>query len=581
MGECLGRGGFGEVYRASMRSATGLETEVAVKILRRDVGPESQAVGRLRDEGAMLARLDHPVILRVHDFVVLDGRVALVTEFVDGDDLGVCFAGRDPMPPRALIEVASQVSAALDVAWRTPRAPGEGPLRLVHRDIKPSNVRVSRFGKIKLLDFGIARSDEVQRNARTQTDLLMGSPAYMAPERFVDPAARPEADVFALGCVLFEGLAGERLFHGVPFPMMTAMALQRERFDTYVSSRLGALPQDVDPELMALVVAMVSYEPGDRPTAAAMTVQAEQLADRLTGRTLSRWCQQRAWTSRTMADGPLEGQVLTEGTLASARAAEVAAGWHPPPATSTSVDDDPAAFSGPTLDADSLASARRPAPGVGRLLGSALLIGIAALGAVAVGGLVVGDQLGQWLQGAPAPDASDSDPAPIDEASVASQPDPVAEPDGVDVAVEPPPAQPAQPARSAPVAVRRAATAPPQDAGASPPPDAADPADPVDPPSAEAPTESPPDEAVAVDAPAAVDAAPAGPSASIRVEGGVRVLLEGPEGSFEAPGEVPYGTYRVTAWLDGENPTVVQEAATIAGDAVVRCSIRFSRCSVL
>ena len=90
---CLGRGGFGEVYRATMESAGGVTSEVAIKVLRADINPGSDSVKRLRDEGRLLGKLSHPSIVKVHDLVVLDGRVSLVTEYIDGQDLDQCFKG--------------------------------------------------------------------------------------------------------------------------------------------------------------------------------------------------------------------------------------------------------------------------------------------------------------------------------------------------------------------------------------------------------------------------------------------------------------------------------------------------------
>ena len=87
--QCLGRGSFGEVYAASMRSAGGLQTTVALKLLRSDIDLQSQAVRRLADEGRLLARLHHPAILRVYDLIRLNGRLCLITELIEGEDLEV------------------------------------------------------------------------------------------------------------------------------------------------------------------------------------------------------------------------------------------------------------------------------------------------------------------------------------------------------------------------------------------------------------------------------------------------------------------------------------------------------------
>ena len=115
---CLGRGGHGEVYRATMSRDGGVVTEVAVKVLAADVDPNSDPVSRLKDEGRLLGALNHPVILKVFDLVVLSGRAALVTEYIEGQDLHRCIyepdaSGRVPiLPPRALVEIIGHLFAA-------------------------------------------------------------------------------------------------------------------------------------------------------------------------------------------------------------------------------------------------------------------------------------------------------------------------------------------------------------------------------------------------------------------------------------------------------------------------------------
>ncbi|MCB9693558.1 MAG: serine/threonine protein kinase [Alphaproteobacteria bacterium] len=200
---CLGAGGFGEVYLASMTSASGVETEVAVKMLHEGLDPRSQAVQRLRDEGRLLGTLNHPSVLKVHDLVLLDGRVALVMEYVPGLDLEQCVELAQPIGLRAGLEVIGRVADALHIAY-TSDGPDGQPLRLVHRDIKPPNVRIGQHGEVKVLDFGIAKAADARREAKTQTSVMIGSPWYMAPERFDGKNDGAPADVYALGCSLYE-----------------------------------------------------------------------------------------------------------------------------------------------------------------------------------------------------------------------------------------------------------------------------------------------------------------------------------------------------------------------------------------
>jgi serine/threonine-protein kinase len=425
MGHCLGRGGFGEVYRAVAVYPSGVEAEVAVKLLRGDLGPASQAVLRLRDEGRLLARLDHPVILRVHDLTVLEGRAALVTEYIEGDDLSICMSGIDPIPPRALCEVLSQVAAGLAAAWSAEGDGGE-PLRLVHRDIKPSNIRISRHGQVKLLDFGIARAD-VDREARTQTEMMLGSPAYMAPERFTDTAVRSASDVFGIGCVLYEGLTGQRLFADVPVLMMTTLAVDEARFDAFLAERLELLPADVDPVAQVLLLRCLAFAPHKRPRPSDLALSLEMAADVLNGRSLATWCRKRSWVVRTQMDGELQGRTLTDGTLSR----EV------PPA--------------------------QPKSGLGARAALGLVVAL-VLGVGVVGVVALVLVAGPWS-------APDPGPSP---SVVSSAPPPQVEEPPRDTASALPAAP--EPVSAPPVAApsRRAATA-------APPPSAADPAPSLDP----------------------------------------------------------------------------------------------------
>jgi len=313
MGPCLGRGGFGEVYRATTSHPGGLETVVAVKVLRSDVDPAGDAVRRLRDEGRLLARLDHPTILRVHDLCLLDGRVALVTEYVDGADLADCWTGVPPLSPRGLFQVVGRIAGALAAAHRATDAAG-APLGLVHRDVKPTNIRVGRHGEVKLLDFGIAWSRATDREARTDSDLVVGSLHYMAPERFVSKRANPAWDVAGLGTVLHEGLTGERF---LPDTMRDAvqLAVRSERYEKHLVERLALLARRHPPEVVDLVRRTLAWDGADRIAAADLEVRCEQIADAIGGPTLSRWCRDRQWAAPEGVDGELAGRTLTEGTL--------------------------------------------------------------------------------------------------------------------------------------------------------------------------------------------------------------------------------------------------------------------------
>ncbi|MEQ1502620.1 MAG: serine/threonine-protein kinase, partial [Myxococcota bacterium] len=313
MKACLGRGGFGEVYRATMVSAGGVRTEVAVKVLHVEVDPNSQAVQRLRDEGRMLGAIRHPSVLKVHDLVLLDGRVALVTEFVEGQDLDKALQGSDPVPLRAMVELTAKIAEALDAAFNAAGPTGEGRLELVHRDIKPANIRLGLHGEVKLLDFGIARATNVQREARTETNAMLGSYLYMAPERFLEnTASGPAVDVYALGLTLFEGITRRRLFGDMSLKELYLLILDDQKYDAYLRGQLETIPKEVPHQVVALLYRMLGLTPEGRPDHQTLAKTCFQLTDQLTGKTLARWARERVWPPPRTVRGMLDGSVITE-----------------------------------------------------------------------------------------------------------------------------------------------------------------------------------------------------------------------------------------------------------------------------
>ena len=306
---CLGRGGFGEVYRATMASSGGVTSEVAVKILRADIDPGSEAVKRLRDEGRLLGALRHPSILKVHDLVLLDRRVALVTEYVDGQDLDACIHASPPMPPRVLFSVVGEVASALHVAFNSA-APGQsGPMHLVHRDVKPANIRIGKHGEVKLLDFGIARAANMTREAHTANNAMMGSSQYMAPERFHEDDVFPPSDVYALGCIVYEGLTGERFFGDKSMKQIYGTMLSPRKYEEHLGQRMLALGSQPD-EVQALVRRLLSGDAEQRPAASEVARAFEDLADDTPGPTLKRWSRNREWPPADLTQGSLSGREL-------------------------------------------------------------------------------------------------------------------------------------------------------------------------------------------------------------------------------------------------------------------------------
>ncbi len=334
VGSCLGRGGFSEVYRATYLVGDIEQHDVAIKGLRDDIDPSGQGSQRLRDEARWMMYLEHPAILRVYDLVELDGCLTLVTEYVEGEDLSVSFKSAQPPGLRTLLEILAQIAAALDVGFNTMGSDGM-PIRLVHRDIKPSNIRTSRKGDVKLLDFGLARADTMEREADTNTNLMVGSPSYMAPERFlvdtdVSGHIRAAGDVFSLGCVLYEGLAKSRFYQSIPVPALALMAMDRANFVRHRDQKLHRVLGRAADGVVALLISMLEHSPDRRPTAAEVAERCETLAAMVEGPSLAEWVASRNWPVAAIVQGPLHGKTLLE----TAQSGKFTVTDTPPPALS-------------------------------------------------------------------------------------------------------------------------------------------------------------------------------------------------------------------------------------------------------
>jgi eukaryotic-like serine/threonine-protein kinase len=205
----IGAGGMGEVYRAH---DTLLNRHVAIKVLPDLFADDPDRLARFEREAQVLASLNHPHIAHIHGREE-SGRVrALVMELVEGESLAEKIA-RGPLPLDEALSIARQIAEALETAHE--RA-------IVHRDLKPANIKITPDGTVKVLDFGLAKAfatSGVSTSATltalgTETGLILGTAAYMAPEQAKGKSVDRRADIWALGCVLFEMLTGQRAFAG-------------------------------------------------------------------------------------------------------------------------------------------------------------------------------------------------------------------------------------------------------------------------------------------------------------------------------------------------------------------------------
>ena len=197
--ELIGRGGMGEVHSGW---DTRLERPVAIKTLRADVAAQPSARRRFESEARSAARLVHPNVVAVYDSGEDGGIPFMVMELLPGRSLRDEIAA-GPMSVRAVQSLASQVLGALGAA----HAAG-----IVHRDIKPANILATDEGYWKVGDFGIAKSVQLYGSDETVTGMVLGTPAYLAPERLFGGEATPAGDLYSLGVILYEALAARRPF---------------------------------------------------------------------------------------------------------------------------------------------------------------------------------------------------------------------------------------------------------------------------------------------------------------------------------------------------------------------------------
>lgn len=252
----IGKGGMGEVYQAT---DTKLGRAVAIKVLPGEFSRDTDRIARFQREAKLLASLNHPNIAAIHGLEEADGIHFLVLELVEGQTLAGRIRG-GPVPVEEALKLALQIAEALEAAHEKG---------IIHRDLKPANIKVTPEGKVKVLDFGLAKAyagDPENMNLSnsptlsdmaTQQGVILGTAAYMPPEQAKGKTVDKRADIWAFGVVLFEMLTGRQSFTGETVSETLASVIKSE-------PEWQSLPPNLHPRIRLLLERCLKKEPQNR-----------------------------------------------------------------------------------------------------------------------------------------------------------------------------------------------------------------------------------------------------------------------------------------------------------------------------
>ena len=246
----LGRGGMGEVYRATDLT---LGQAVALKFLPEATSRDERALARFYNEVRIARQVTHPNVCRVYDVGQVEGLEFISMEYVDGEDLGVLLRRIGRLPVDKAVETARQICAGLAAAHEKG---------VLHRDLKPANIMIDGRGQAVIMDFGLAGL-----TAQLQGDVRSGTPAYMSPEQLAGSEVTLKSDIYSLGLLLYELFTGKRAFEAG-----TLMDLMRMQEQAQPAS-LTTLVKELDPAVERVVLRCLHPDPRQRP-ASALAVAA-------------------------------------------------------------------------------------------------------------------------------------------------------------------------------------------------------------------------------------------------------------------------------------------------------------------
>jgi streptogramin lyase len=251
----IGRGGMGVVYRA--RDAR-LNRNVALKLIAPELASDERFRGRFLAESELAASLEHPNVIPIHAAGEVEGQLVIAMRYVEGSDLKSVLHREGALSPRRALAVCAQVGDALDAASERG---------LVHRDVKPSNVLLDEKERAYLADFGLTRR-LTEQDPLAGPAYSVGTPAYVAPEQLQGDAVDGRADVYSLGCVLYECLTGH-----TPYPKESELAILWAHLSEpqpRPSKQMAGLPEPID----AVIEKALAKDPADRYSSCSALVEA-------------------------------------------------------------------------------------------------------------------------------------------------------------------------------------------------------------------------------------------------------------------------------------------------------------------
>jgi serine/threonine protein kinase len=253
----IGAGGMARVYEARLGGLHGFEKHLAIKMMLPEYAGDKEFVTMLIDEAKIAVALSHSNICQIHDLGCIENRYYIAMEYVEGADLNkvvnTSLKQRVTIPYDVIAQIGQDICSGLDYAHSKTDNNGK-PLHIIHRDISPANILISMSGEVKIVDFGVAKA--TSRSQQTTIGVVKGKYQYMSPEQVTGAKIDHRSDIFAVGIVLYETVAGRMLYPDGP-DMLDRIRLAKRR-------PLTQLRPDVPPELDALISKALSRKAKDR-----------------------------------------------------------------------------------------------------------------------------------------------------------------------------------------------------------------------------------------------------------------------------------------------------------------------------